>query len=161
MGKDKKVPKFVPQKDQVDYSNARWVPVVNSVVTCNEKIVLVERNAKMNFYPGYWNGISDFLDDTRSLEEKVIDEITEELGVEEVQIQSIQLCDIFDQEEPGYGKTWIVHAVLVKITTEKITLDWEAKKYEWVEQSEIFNYKLLPGFNRVLKATLSHLNEGE
>lgn len=159
MTESEKVPKFTPREDQIDYTKARWTPVVISVVTYNGKILLVKRSSKVNFYPGYWNGISGFLDDKRSLEEKTTDEITEELGIEESQIESIQLCTIFDQEEPGYGKTWIVHAVLVTITTDKITLNWEAEQYEWAEQSEIEGYDLLPGFDRVLDAAFAQLNE--
>ena len=48
----------------------------------NGKYLVVERSMNMRLYPGYWNGISGFLDDNRSLEEKITDEIKEELGIE-------------------------------------------------------------------------------
>lgn len=157
---EKNKPKFKPKAGQVDFSNARWAPVVNSVISYKNKILLVERNSQLNFYPGYWNGVSGFLDDEKSLEEKVKEELREELEMGESHILSIHLCDIFDQEEPKYNKTWIVHAVMVKIDTDEVKLDWEAQKYAWVTPEEIKNYKLLPGFDRVLEAVLPKLEKG-
>jgi len=104
----------------------------------------------MNFYPGYWNGISGFLDDHRSLEQKVRDELREELGIAKNKIKSIKLGEIFHQNEPKYKKTWIVHPVLVEVTTNKVRLDWEAQDYRWVAPQEAKKLKLLPGFDTVL-----------
>jgi ADP-ribose pyrophosphatase YjhB (NUDIX family) len=153
----KEVPTFVPKDGQIDFTRARWAPVLNTVVEHSGKILLVERNSKLNFYPGYWNGISGFLDDGRSLEEKVKDELSEELGITEGHILSIELCGIFDQEAPEIKKTWIVHAVLARVDTDEITLDWEAQNFAWVEPEKLSEYKLLPGFDQVLKAALGRL----
>ena len=72
--------KFKPKPGQIDYTNARWAPVINCVVKYKDRILIVQRSSKLNFYPGYWNGISGFLDDKRSLEEKARDELKEEAG---------------------------------------------------------------------------------
>lgn len=77
-------PKFKPKPGQVDFTNIRWAPVINCVVKHQDKILLVKRSKELNLYPGYWNGISGFLDDQRSLTEKVEEEIKEELGIEMV-----------------------------------------------------------------------------
>lgn len=146
---------FKPQKGQVDYTNIRWAPVVNCVLQFKNKILLVQRNMNMRLYPGYWNGISGFLDDDKSLEEKVLEELREEVGLNKRNIISIKLGQIFDQDEEKYKKTWIVHPVLVKINTEKIILDWEAQKYEWVTLKDAKKMDLLPGFDRVIKTLFS------
>jgi ADP-ribose pyrophosphatase YjhB (NUDIX family) len=143
--------KFQPKAGQVDYTNARWAPIINCVLKYKDKIFLVQRNKKLNFYPGYWSGISGFLDDRKSLAEKVAEELKEETGIAPAQIKKIKLGRIFDQEEPKYKKTWIVHPVLVEVKTDKVKLDWEGKEYKWVAFKEIKNFKLLPGFNQVLK----------
>ncbi|HTX86457.1 MAG TPA: NUDIX domain-containing protein, partial [Candidatus Nanoarchaeia archaeon] len=114
-------------------------------------ILVVQRSKELNFYPGYWNGISGFLDDQKSLEEKVTEELREELGLSETKIKKIKLGEIFDQEEPKYKKIWIVHPVLVEVKTDEIKLDWEAKDYKWFSIKEVKKLKLLPGFDRVLK----------
>lgn len=146
--------KFKPRPGQVDYTNARFAPVINCVVRHRGKILLVERSRTLNFYPGYWNGISGFLDDRRSLEEKVKDELREELGISQRHVRKITLGKIFHQEAPRYGKTWIVHPILVDVTTNKVKLDWEAERFQWVTPREAERLRLLPGCNRVLQ-TLS------
>ena len=144
-------PKFKPKPGQVDYTNARWAPVINCVLKFKDKILIVQRNKDLNFYPGYWNGISGFLDDDKSLEQKVKQEIKEELGINEERIISIRLGEIFDQEESKYKKTWIVHPVLVEMNTDKISLDWEAQNYQWTDLEKIKDLNLLPGFSKVLQ----------
>ena len=106
----------------------------------------------MRLYPGHWNGISGFLDDNKSLKEKVWEELKEEVGLSKKHIVSINPGTVFDQEEPKYKKTWIVHPVLVKVNTDKIKLDWEAQNYKWLKLAEVKKLKLLPGFDQVLKA---------
>jgi isopentenyldiphosphate isomerase len=146
-----KKPLFKPKLGQLDYTNARWAPVINCVVKYRNKLLVVQRSKELNFYPGYWNGISGFLDDQRSLRQKVYDELREELGISKVKIKKIQIGEIFDQEEPKYKKTWIVHPVFVEVKTDKVKLDWEAKNYKWITLKEIKKLKLLPGFDEVLK----------
>lgn len=143
--------KFKAKSGQIDFTKARWAPVINCVVKYKDKILVVQRSKKLNFYPGYWNGISGFLDDKRSLEQKVKDELKEELGIVKKYILRIRLGEIFDEEAPEYKKIWIVHPVLVDIATDKIKLDWEAVNYKWIEPKEAKKLKLLPGFDEVLK----------
>lgn len=144
-------PVFKPKPGQIDYTHARWAPVINCVLKYKSKILVVQRSESLNFYPGYWNGISGFLDDQRSLNEKVTDELREEIGMSKNDIKRIRLGEIFDQEEPKYKKTWIVHPVLVEVKTDKVRIDWEAKNYRWAMLQEVKKLKLLPGFDEVLK----------
>ena len=145
-------PEFKPQPGQIDFTNIRRAPVINCVARYNGKILIVQRSAGMKFYPEFWNGISGFLDDGRSVVQKARDELKEELGIEETKIVAIYEGEVFEQEESDYNKTWIVHPVLVDVKNDKITLDWEAQKYEWIEVAETGRYKLLPGFDKVLTA---------
>lgn len=146
-----KKPIFKPKPGQVDYTKARWAPVINCVLKYKNKLLVVQRSKELNFYPGYWNGVSGFLDDQRSLTEKVTDEIKEELGMPKSKIKQIRIGEIFDQEEPKYKKTWIVHSVLVEVKTDEVKLDWEARNYKWATFQEAKRLKLLPEFNEVLK----------
>lgn len=143
---------FTPKPGQIDFNHIRWAPVINCVVQFEDKILLVKRSKELDHYPGYWNGISGYLDDNSSLEEKVKEELLEETGVGSDKIESITLGNVFDQEEPRYKKTWIVHPVLVKIKTNEVRTDWEADDYKWVKPSDLQELNLLPGFDAVLKA---------
>jgi len=143
--------KFKLKPGQIDYTNARWAPVINCVVKYRDKILVVQRSKNLIFYPGYWNGISGFLDDKRSFEQKVKDELREELGIPNNKIKNIRLGEIFHQEAPKYKKSWIVHPVLIEVSGNKIKLDWEARNFKWVKLEDIKKLKLLPGFDDVLK----------
>ena len=106
----------------------------------------------MRLYPSYWNGIAGFLDDQKSLKEKIYQEIKEETGLSSKQVLSVKFGIIFNQEAPKYKKTWIVHPVLVQVSTDDIKLDWEAVRHKWIHPKDVKKLKLLPGFNQVLKA---------
>ncbi len=143
--------KFQPKHRQIDFTNARFAPVINCVVKNKNKILIVQRSKTLNFYPEFWSGVSGFLDDSQILKQKVESEIKEELGIAKKDIISIKLGNIFHQEAPKYKKTWIVHPILVEVKTDKIKLDWEAQDYRWIKFQDAKKFKLLLGFDRVLK----------
>lgn len=145
---------FTPRPGQTDYTNIRRAPVINCVVKYRDRILIVKRNSNMHFYPNYWNGISGFLDEEKPIEEKVKEELREELGLSEEHIISIQHGKPFEQEAPTYNKTWIVHPVLAEIDTDTIKLNWEAREYRWTKPEDAKKFDLLPGFDKVLDAVL-------
>lgn len=149
--------KFQPKPEQTDFTNIRYAPVVNCVLFYEGKILLVKRSGDLKFYPNVWNGISGFLDDGKDFDEKVKEEVSEEVGVTEENIVSIRRGDIFHQDEPAYGKTWIVHPVLVTVNTKVVTLDWEAERFQWLSIDEAKTLELLPGFDEVLKRVVEIL----
>lgn len=151
-------PTFTPKPGQLDFTNVRWCPVVNCVVRYGERVLLVRRADTMRLYPGYWNGISGFIDDAKSLEEKVYEELSEELGLTPAQVSVIELRGVFNQDAPEVGKTWIVHAVLVTVCTDQVVTDWEASTYEWCAYPVTDSRPLLPGFATVLELTCGAAN---
>lgn len=147
-------PPFVAQPGQVDYTNIRWAPVINCVVQDVQTghILLVKRAAGLRIYPGVWNGISGFLDDHTSLEEKVYEELKDEAGISADSIRSITDGPILRLEAPEIGKTWLTLTVRVEVVSRNVRLDWEADAYAWVTPQEAFGYDLMPGFEKVLSA---------
>ncbi len=142
---------FTPRAGQTDYTHIHWAPVMNCVVMHNKKILVLQRSAKVNFYPEYWNGISGFLDDDRSLLQKVKEELREEAGIQASKIKSIRLAEIFDQPDKKSKKTWIVHPIIVEVITDQIKLDWESQNFGWFTLKELKKLNLLPGFELVLE----------
>lgn len=142
---------FKPKLGQVDYTNIRRAPVINCVVKYRDKILIVKRNQKMKFYPNLWNGISGFLDDGKTIEQKAREEIKEELGLEEKNILKIKQGKTFEIDEPRYSKTWIVHPILAEVDTDEIRLDWEARDYKWLKVNETKNLPFVLGFDDVLE----------
>lgn len=143
-------PKFTPKPGQTDYTNIRYAPVINTVVANDGKVLLVRRNPTMRLYPGHWNGISGFLDDSSSVEDKALGELSEELGLASSDIKSLERGQVLVQEAPEYGKTWIVFPVFVRVEATNFKLDWEAQEARWFSLGEARNLKLVPGFGEVL-----------
>jgi len=149
---------FKLKPGQVDFTHARWAPVINSIVKFKDrfdkltagKILIVKRSKEMRLYPGKWNSIGGFLDDHKNLEEKVKEELNEELGIGAGDIISIKLGEIFDLDDPNYKKTWVIHPVLVEVKSDKVRLDWEAEEYKWVTLPEIKNFDTVFGFDKVV-----------
>lgn len=106
----------------------------------------------MRLYPGYWSGVSGFLDDDQGVEAKVREELKEELGISKEDILSIKQGEVFEREEEKYQKTWVVHPIFVSLKTDKIRLDWEAEEYVWASPKEIKNFDVIPGFEKILKS---------
>jgi 8-oxo-dGTP pyrophosphatase MutT (NUDIX family) len=59
-------PVFVRRPGQVDHTHIRYAPVLNAVVVCLGKVLLLQRSSGMRSYPNQWCGISGYLDDHRS-----------------------------------------------------------------------------------------------
>ncbi len=142
--------KFQPQAGQTDYTDKSEAPVMNSIVKFGDKILLLKRSKKLKFYPDCWSGVSGFLDDNKSVEEKAKEELKEEIGIGENDILSVKQGGMFQRIDADYNKKWLVHPVLVEVKTDKIRLNWEADDYRWVELEEIKNFELIPGFETLL-----------
>ena len=142
---------FVPRPGQVDLRKAKWCPCIVVVVRCGDEFLVLQRSEEVTAFQGLWSGVAGFLDDDRSLKEKVLDEIQEELGLVASEVSSIVPRGIFHNEAPELGKVFIVHPVLVWVRTKEIRLDWEAQDFRWLKtMSEATKLPLAPGFGRVL-----------
>ena len=147
-------PKFIPAPGQVDYTNIRYCPVINCVLRYENKILLVKRSSVLKLYPGYWNGISGFLDSELSVEDKALEELREELNINNHDVLSIKRGRVLVQESEKYLKTWIVFPLLVDVKTTDIKLDWEASSYKWLTVRYAKKLNLLPGFKEVIDELL-------
>jgi len=142
--------KFIPKPGQVDFTNIRYCPVVNCLVRYRGKILMVKRSAEMDLYPNYWDGVAGFLDDDQSVEDKVKEEILEELYIDADQIESIKRGNVLIHESKKYQKTWIVFPILVDVKTNKFELDYEAQDAKWLDPTDAKKLDLAPGVDRVL-----------
>jgi 8-oxo-dGTP diphosphatase len=143
-------PVFVPRRGQVDYTHIRYAPVLNAVVVCRGKILLLQRSSGMRSYPEHWCGISGYLDDDRSVEDKARQEMLEEAGITADRILRVQRGAVLLQEAPDHGKTWLVVPVLVRVRDQRYRLDWESQAAGWFSMTEAMSLPLLPGVEAVI-----------
>jgi 8-oxo-dGTP pyrophosphatase MutT (NUDIX family) len=143
-------PVFVPRPGQVDYTHVRYAPVLNAVVVCRGKVLLLHRSSGMRSYPDRWCGISGYLDDDRSVEDKARQELLEEVGISADRILRMQRGTVLLQEAPDYGKSWLVVPILVRVSDKRYRLDWESQAAGWFTMTEAMALPLLPGFDAVI-----------
>src|SRR3712207_5626594 len=143
-------PVFVPRPGQVDYTHIRYAPVLNAVVVCRGKVLLLQRSSGMRSHPDHWCGISGYLDDALSVEDKARQEMLEEVSITADRILSMQRGTVLLQEAPDLGKTWLVVPVLVRVRDRHYRLDWESQAAGWFTMVEASSLPLLPGFAAVI-----------
>ena len=153
-------PKFIPKPGQVDYTNIRYCPTINCIIKCNDEFLLLKRSPDLNLYPGLWNGVSGFLDDHQDIQDKVREELKEELNILEDKISSIKVFNPFYIEGKEYDKTWIVFPVLVEINSKDLKIDFEHSEYKWFKIDEYQNiaksYKIISDIPIILNIVFSN-----
>jgi 8-oxo-dGTP diphosphatase len=141
---------FVPRPGQVDYTHIRYAPVLNAAVVCRGKVLLLQRSSGMHSYPNHWCGISGYLDDDQSVEDKARQEMLEEVGVTGDSILSMQRGTVLLQEAPDHRKSWLVVPILVHVSNRRYRLNWESQVAGWFGMTQAMSLPLLPGFEAVI-----------
>ncbi len=143
-------PTFIPKPGQTDYANIRYAPCIKVIPVYKGKILLAKRTADRRLYPGFWDVINGFLDDSCSIEEKAAEELHEEAGIAPSDIVSCKRGQVTIAEDPKYGKTWLIIPVLAMVKTDKFTLDWEATEAVWLAPQEVAKKELIPGTQEII-----------
>ena len=151
------MPTFEPKPGQKDFTNEKRAPVINCVVQCGNRILLARRSSQVGFYPGLWSGVSGFLDDEKGIEEKAKEELLEEFGVGDRNVIEIVQGTSYEEVDQKYDKVWIIHPVLIKVSSDTVVPNWEVEDYRWIEPEEVESFELVPGFEKVVAAVLKDL----
>lgn len=137
---------------RIDYSNSKEAPVLNCFVEFNGKLLLLKRSDKVGAYKGKWNSIGGYLDDSKSLDQKVKEELSEELNIEDDDIANIKIGSAYKFHDQAIDKIWHIFPVLAELKTKpKIKLDWEHTDFVWIDIDEIKNYDTVPKLLEVLE----------
>ena len=138
-----------------DYTYARSAPVIVIFVKYRDKFILVKRSEKMLTYQGLWSCLAGFVDDDKTIEEKVVFEIEEEIGLQREDIKEIKTGETYLFVDKELDREWIRHMYLVEITNPNIKLSWEHTEMVWVTAEEAKNYETTPGFGEDLVKILA------
>ena len=106
-------------------------------------------------YQGLWSCLAGFVDDDKSIEDKVRFEINEEIGLPISDIKSIKKGDTYLFVDNNLDREWIRHLYLVEIGNANIKLSWEHSEMVWVTPEESKNYDTTPGFYDDLQKVLA------
>ncbi len=141
----KKLPKF--KDGRIDYSKSNEAPVITVFIKVKDKILLLKRSNKVLTYKGKWNTIAGYLDEVKPIEEKIKEELREEINVKEV--LSIKIGNYFEILDKKINKKWIVTPVLVELKDRpEIKLDWEHTEFKWIKPEEMKNYDTVANLDK-------------
>ncbi len=148
-----KLPHF--SDGRIDYTDSDTAPVVTVFVTFKGKVLLLKRSNDVLTYKGKWNTVAGYLDDLKPLQEKIFEELSEELGITTTDIKTIHVGKPYTFTDSSTKKRWIVHPANVELT-KKITikLDWEHIEYRWIDPIDIDQYDTVPNALVSLKRAL-------
>ena len=150
----KKLPKF--SDGRIDYSKSDVAPVVTVFIRYNDKVLLLKRSDRVGTYPGRWNTVTGYIDEMKTIREKILEEIREEIGISHEDILSYDFGESYEFKDTGANKTWIVHPVLVELKDKPVVirLDWEHTEYRWIKPEEIKKFDIVPRLDESLKRAI-------
>ena len=148
---DRALPHF--SDGRIDYTNAKEAAVLTAFVRHGQDFLLLKRSSKVGSYAGLWNAVAGYIDQLKPLREKVLEELSEELGVGEASVLSIRFAPGIIQEDQELGRIWMVYPVLVTLSERpSISLDFEHTESAWAKKEDFPNYEKVPGFNETFQA---------
>ncbi len=140
----KKLPKF--PDGRIDYTDSKISPVIIVFVRHKNKILALKRSNKVLAYKGMWSTVAGFLDEVKPIEEKVKEELKEELNINERNILSISIGEPYKFNDKEIDKIWLRYPILVDVRERPaIRLDEEHSDYKWVTKKGFSKLSSIPG----------------
>ncbi|MCH7568695.1 MAG: NUDIX domain-containing protein [Nanoarchaeota archaeon] len=147
------LPKF--EDGRIDYHNSKRAPVLICFVKFNDEILILKRSENVMVYKGKWNGVGGFLDEDKSVEEKVLEELKEELDIDKEVVKEIKVRDSYELFDEEIDRTWIIFPVLAELSEKpEIKLDREHTEYKWIRPSEIEEFDFIFKVDEILERAL-------
>jgi isopentenyldiphosphate isomerase len=150
----KSLPKF--KDGRIDYSNSDSAPVLTVFVKFRGNLLLLKRSSKVNSYKGLWNTVAGYLDEFKPLEEKILEELREEIGLKKEDLLSIKVGLAYEFHDQKNNMTWIVFPALAVLKHKpEIRLDWEHTEYRWIKPEELEKFECVPSLKKSLDYALT------
>jgi ADP-ribose pyrophosphatase YjhB (NUDIX family) len=136
---------------RIDYTDSRVALVLNCVVRCRRKILLLRRSDLVSNHRGKWSCLTGFIDQFLNLDVLVACELREELSIDVAAASEVLCSRSFTFIDREASKKWIVYPVQVTFELlPQIRLNWENDEYRWIFPSEIDDFQVIPGQRRAL-----------
>ena len=143
------LPRFSDKR--INYSNSNKALVLNCFVKFKGKILLLKRSNKVHAYKEMWNSIGGFIDEDKSLNKKVLEELEEEINISKENIKKIIYTKPYEFYDKDINKKWIICPVLVELYKKpKIILNWEHTESKWIKPEQLKDFNIVPKLDKVL-----------
>lgn len=130
---------------RINYAGSARAAVVVCFVKVGAEILMLKRSERVSTYRGKWQTVAGYIDELKLLKEKVLEELCEEIGLSEKQIQSFVVGNFFEYHDVELGRTWIVYPALVILNKKpKIELDFEHTDFCWIQPKAMKTLDIVP-----------------
>jgi predicted aconitase with swiveling domain len=129
---------------------------VTSFLLNRDKVLILKRSDKVGTHKGKWAGVSGYLEDDESPEDRSKQEILEETGI----ANPLLLRSGEPVLARGDDTVWEIHPFLYKVDTRDVAIDWEHVEYKWVSPEDVTDYGSVSRLKRVLDSVLLDPHRG-
>lgn len=130
---------------RTNYRSSRINLVIGAMIVCWDYILILKRSDKVLTYPNMWDFVWWYLDDGQLPEEKITEEIREEIWVSTNDIISIRRFRRVIQYDDVINKVWVNFPLMVIIKHDaSIVLDDEHSEYRRIKRAELDQFNLVP-----------------
>ena len=124
--------------------------IVTSLLTYENKILILKRSNLVKTMKNQWAGISGYLEKKEDLLNCAYREIFEETGVEKKQLTLIKTGNPVLITCVKNSMSFLVHPFLLKSTTVRISLNYENSEYKWILPNEIIHFNTVPKLQEII-----------
>lgn len=136
---------------RIDYSTSPVAPVLNLVVSFENKVLLLKRSEQVLEYKGKWNSLGGYLDEVKAVEDKMYEELYEELKIAKDMVKRLTVGETREVQDHNIGRTWYIVPGLAELQTlPAIQLDFEHTEFAWVLPEEVSMYDTVPGLDKLI-----------
>jgi len=129
---------------RINYTDAPEAAVLSIFLAVQGEILLLKRSSAVGTHREVWCGPAGYLDELVPIEEKVKEELREELSLTEADLPEFQYGEEVCSTGPD-GRIWHIYPVRVNLAERpEIILDYEHTEYVWIKPSEMKNYQTVP-----------------
>lgn len=147
----KDLPRF--EDGRIDYSDSDLAVTVTIFLKHGSEILLLKRSEEVRGGRGKWFTVTGFFDEFKPPSEKAIEEIEEETGIVEGQIENLILGKIYRLQKPN--KLFFIYPLLAELKDKpEISLDWEHTDYQWIKPYDIEKFDTLSETRHILERVL-------
>jgi isopentenyldiphosphate isomerase len=149
--------KNLPKREdgRIDYTNSNSAAVLTVFIKFKDTILLLRRSKNVLTYKGKWSTVTGYLDEVKTLKQKIFEELHEELGISKNEIQTIRIGKPFSFTDTSIIKKWIVYPSIVTLKKKpKILLDQEHVEFLWIKPENIDRYDTVPNVKESYKNSI-------
>lgn len=148
----KDLPRF--EDGRIDYTNSYLAVTVTIFLKHDNEILLLKRSQKVRGGQGKWFTVTGFFDEFKAPSEKAIQEVKEETGIGQSQIEKVKIGQIYRLEKPN--RLFFIYPLLAELNNRpEIHLNWEHTDYTWIEPHDIEKFDTLSETKELLLTVLN------